>query len=139
MADGLVRFHKRRPGSCEVPTPDNNLRKRRLRKRRFVMGDLMTEVTMSTEMVQLLTPDGERREHHQFAFERAAEDLPGWLRDMVLARRFDAEATALQRHGELGLWPPVLGQEAWGRCHPRQPATDIIRIKLQLLIPQTKF
>ena len=72
----------------------------------------MTEVTMSTEMVQLLTPDGERREHHQFAFERAAEDLPGWLRDMVLARRFDAEATALQRHGELGLWPPVLGQEA---------------------------
>ncbi|MDO5068525.1 MAG: thiamine pyrophosphate-dependent dehydrogenase E1 component subunit alpha [Propionibacteriaceae bacterium] len=65
-----------------------------------------------TEMVQLLTPDGELHDHADFTFERPDEDLPGWLRDMVLARRFDTEATALQRHGELGLWPPVLGQEA---------------------------
>lgn len=67
---------------------------------------------MNTDMIQLLTPEGERREHDDFAFERPEEDLPAWLRDMVLARRFDTEATALQRHGELGLWPPVLGQEA---------------------------
>ncbi|MGK5698337.1 thiamine pyrophosphate-dependent enzyme, partial [Streptomyces sp. URMC 128] len=33
-------------------------------------------------------------------------------RDMVLTRRFDAEATSLQRQGELGLWPSLLGQEA---------------------------
>ncbi|GAA1717088.1 pyruvate dehydrogenase (acetyl-transferring) E1 component subunit alpha [Isoptericola hypogeus] len=32
--------------------------------------------------------------------------------DMVTARRVDAEATALQRQGELALWPPLLGQEA---------------------------
>ncbi|SMF11047.1 pyruvate dehydrogenase E1 component alpha subunit [Cellulosimicrobium cellulans J34] len=32
--------------------------------------------------------------------------------DMVVARRVDAEATALQRQGELALWPPLLGQEA---------------------------
>ena len=32
--------------------------------------------------------------------------------DMVVARRIDAEATALQRQGELALWPPLLGQEA---------------------------
>ena len=32
--------------------------------------------------------------------------------DMVVARRIDSEATALQRQGELGLWPPLLGQEA---------------------------
>ena len=32
--------------------------------------------------------------------------------DMVVVRRIDAEATALQRQGELGLWPPLLGQEA---------------------------
>lgn len=31
---------------------------------------------------------------------------------MVLTRRFDGEATALQRQGELGLWASLLGQEA---------------------------
>jgi pyruvate dehydrogenase E1 component alpha subunit len=31
---------------------------------------------------------------------------------MVVARRIDTEATALQRQGELGLWAPLLGQEA---------------------------
>lgn len=34
------------------------------------------------------------------------------LRDMVLARRLDTEAIALQRQGELGMWPSLLGQEA---------------------------
>ncbi|AQP45938.1 pyruvate dehydrogenase (acetyl-transferring) E1 component subunit alpha [Tessaracoccus flavus] len=63
-------------------------------------------------MVQLLTPDGERLEHDEFAFTGTTDDLVGFLRDMILARRFDAEATALQRHGELGLWTPLLGQEA---------------------------
>ena len=33
------------------------------------------------------------------------------LRNMVLARRIDTEAIALQRQGELGLWPSLLGQE----------------------------
>jgi pyruvate dehydrogenase E1 component alpha subunit len=32
--------------------------------------------------------------------------------DMVMVRRIDTEATALQRQGELGLWAPLLGQEA---------------------------
>ncbi len=31
---------------------------------------------------------------------------------MVMTRRFDGEATALQRQGELGLWASLLGQEA---------------------------
>ena len=30
----------------------------------------------------------------------------------MICRRIDVEATALQRQGELGLWPPLLGQEA---------------------------
>ena len=50
--------------------------------------------------------------HEEFEFTGSADDLVGYLRDMILARRFDAEATALQRHGELGLWTPLLGQEA---------------------------
>jgi 2-oxoisovalerate dehydrogenase E1 component alpha subunit len=36
----------------------------------------------------------------------------GLYRDMVLVRRLDEQATALQRQGELGLWAPLLGQEA---------------------------
>ena len=63
-------------------------------------------------MVQLLTPEGERVHNEGFEFTGSTEDLVGYLRDMILARRFDAEATALQRHGELGLWTPLLGQEA---------------------------
>jgi 2-oxoisovalerate dehydrogenase E1 component alpha subunit len=34
------------------------------------------------------------------------------LRTMVLARSLDNAATSLQRQGELGLWPSLLGQEA---------------------------
>ncbi len=36
----------------------------------------------------------------------------GLYEDLVVVRRIDTEATALQRQGELGLWPPLLGQEA---------------------------
>jgi pyruvate dehydrogenase E1 component alpha subunit len=64
------------------------------------------------DFVQLLTPDGERVQHPAFSFEGSDEQIAGYLREMVLARRFDNEATALQRKGELGLWPPSLGQEA---------------------------
>lgn len=62
-------------------------------------------------MVQLLDASGRRRPDEHFDFPDV-DVLPNWLRDMVLARRFDSEATALQRHGELALWPPCLGQEA---------------------------
>ncbi len=65
-----------------------------------------------TELVQLLTPDGERREHPDYAFAGSDADVRGYYRDMVLSRRVDAEATALQRQGELGVWASSLGQEA---------------------------
>ncbi|MCE7079774.1 pyruvate dehydrogenase (acetyl-transferring) E1 component subunit alpha [Streptomyces sp. ST2-7A] len=64
------------------------------------------------DMVQLLTPEGERVEHPDYAIDLDADELRGLYRDMVLTRRFDAEATSLQRQGELGLWPSLLGQEA---------------------------
>lgn len=41
-----------------------------------------------------------------------AEDLRGMYCDMVLTRRFDEEATSLQRQGELALYAPARGQEA---------------------------
>ncbi|WP_105975470.1 pyruvate dehydrogenase (acetyl-transferring) E1 component subunit alpha [Streptomyces geranii] len=67
------------------------------------------------DLVQLLTPAGERVKNAAYDPYVAAltpEDLRGLYRDMVLTRRFDAEATALQRQGELGLWASLLGQEA---------------------------
>ena len=42
----------------------------------------------------------------------SGEQLAALYEDMVVVRRIDTEATALQRQGELGLWPPLLGQEA---------------------------
>ena len=64
------------------------------------------------EYVQLLTPDGRRVEHPDFAFTGSDAAIAAHLRSMILARRLDSEATALQRKGELALWPPMLGQEA---------------------------
>ncbi|GAA4283607.1 thiamine pyrophosphate-dependent enzyme [Brevibacterium daeguense] len=66
-------------------------------------------------MIQMLTPDGERissGEYDAFAAELDDEDLRGFYKDMVLVRRVDAEGNALQRQGQLGLWAPLLGQEA---------------------------
>lgn len=64
------------------------------------------------DLVQLLTPEGERIRHPEFDLDFSAEQLRGFYRDMVLTRRIDTEATALQRHGELGIWAQLLGQEA---------------------------
>jgi 2-oxoisovalerate dehydrogenase E1 component alpha subunit len=65
--------------------------------------------------VQLVREDGERTHHP--VFEPLIDDIdPARLRalyrDMVVVRRIDVEATALQRQGQLGLWAPLLGQEA---------------------------
>jgi pyruvate dehydrogenase E1 component alpha subunit len=40
------------------------------------------------------------------------EDLRELYRLMALTRRADLEATALQRQGELAVYPPLIGQEA---------------------------
>ncbi|MEE6271888.1 pyruvate dehydrogenase (acetyl-transferring) E1 component subunit alpha [Georgenia wangjunii] len=66
-------------------------------------------------LVQLLDAQGRRLDHDVYGPLAAGlddESLRGFYADMVLTRRFDAEATSLQRQGELGLWPPSLGQEA---------------------------
>jgi 2-oxoisovalerate dehydrogenase E1 component alpha subunit len=76
-------------------------------------GDLAAgEPTASPPLVQLLTPEGERVEHPDYAYDGTAEDIRGFYRDLVLTRRVDAEGVALQRQGELGIWASLLGQEA---------------------------
>jgi 2-oxoisovalerate dehydrogenase E1 component alpha subunit len=65
-----------------------------------------------TETIQLLTPEGERLEHPEYPLELTADEVKSLYRDLVLVRRIDTEAIALQRQGELGIWASLLGQEA---------------------------
>ena len=64
------------------------------------------------EMVQLLTPEGERVAHPTYESSLGVEEISAMYRDMVIIRRICAEGTSLQRQGQLALWAPVQGQEA---------------------------
>jgi 2-oxoisovalerate dehydrogenase E1 component alpha subunit len=63
-------------------------------------------------LIQLLTPEGERVQHPDYPLDISAEEIRALYRDLVLVRRVDFEAIALQRQGELGIWASLLGQEA---------------------------
>lgn len=92
------------------------------------MGDRSATRTRSTggkpkspgdpDMIQLLTPDGKRidsaRDSYgtEYTVNFTDEEYRGLYRDMVMIRRLDAEAEALQRQGELGIWASLRGQEA---------------------------
>lgn len=64
------------------------------------------------DLVCLVTPTGERTARTSTRIVDETAQLREFYRDMVLIRRIDTEAYALQRHGELGLWAPLFGQEA---------------------------
>src|SRR5690348_18106963 len=64
------------------------------------------------DLIQLLTPEGERVEHADYSLDISDDELRALYRDLALVRRWDVEATALQRQGELGIWASLLGQEA---------------------------
>jgi len=66
-------------------------------------------------LVQLISVDGQRTvgcPYWDLVADVGAEQLRDLYTDMAVVRRIDAEAMALQRQGELGLWAPLLGQEA---------------------------
>ena len=71
-----------------------------------------TSSSAGAELVQLLTPEGERLHHPDYDVDLTDQDYRDLYRDLVLVRRIDVEATALQRQGELGIWAALLGQEA---------------------------
>jgi 2-oxoisovalerate dehydrogenase E1 component alpha subunit len=77
-----------------------------------VTGSAVGPPAEQSALVQLLTPEGERVEHPDYAFDPDPPTLRSLYRDLVLVRRVDIEATALQRQGELGIWASLLGQEA---------------------------
>ncbi len=75
-------------------------------------ADLGTDIE---DVARLVSPDGERladAELDRWVQDVDAAFLRSLYRDMVLVRRIDKEGVALQRQGQLGLWPPCLGQEA---------------------------
>ena len=71
-----------------------------------------SESTLAEPPIQLLNPSGSLATDTRLPLDMATVDLPVLYRDMTLARRLDTEAIALQRQGELGLWPSLRGQEA---------------------------
>ena len=77
-----------------------------------VPGAQAPHLPQQPDLVQLCTPEGERVEHPEYALDISDDELRGLYRDLVLVRRWDVEATALQRQGELGIWASLLGQEA---------------------------
>lgn len=65
--------------------------------------------------IRLISADGTRLAHPEFdplVADITDERLLSLYEDMVVVRRIDTEATALQRQGQLALWAPLLGQEA---------------------------
>ncbi|RAX47617.1 pyruvate dehydrogenase (acetyl-transferring) E1 component subunit alpha [Arthrobacter sp. AQ5-06] len=79
------------------------------------MRRLRAIVSTDRNLIQLITPAGERISHPEFdpwVKDIGDEQLCSLYEDLTVIRRIDVEATALQRQGELGLWPPLLGQEA---------------------------
>lgn len=84
-------------------------------------------------MVQLLAPDGTfmpsaAAEEFLPYFERLTDaDYRKFFRDMTVVRRFDTEATNLQRQGQLALWVPSHGQEGAqvGSAHAAKPQDHI--------------
>jgi 2-oxoisovalerate dehydrogenase E1 component alpha subunit len=88
-----------------------------------------TEAGRDVSTVQLLTPSGELTQSDESAeflplVEALSDDqLRAMHRDMVLTRRFDVEAAALARQGQLALWVPSHGQEGAqvGLAHATRP------------------
>src|SRR5215212_10297010 len=78
----------------------------------MTLGDIAVPVPPEPNLVQLLTPEGERVEHPDYPLDITDDEICDLYRDLVLVRRIDLEATALQRQGELGIWASLLGQEA---------------------------
>jgi 2-oxoisovalerate dehydrogenase E1 component alpha subunit len=64
------------------------------------------------ELVQLLSPEGERLTQSDYESTLSGEQIFGFYRDMVIIRRICNEGTSLQRQGQLALWAPIQGQEA---------------------------
>lgn len=74
-----------------------------------------TSYTGVPALIQLMDHHGNTLNHPKlssYVQDITGDDLQEMYRQMFLTRRFDDEATALQRQGKLALWVPSRGQEA---------------------------
>lgn len=80
------------------------------------LADLRADLSgPAPAMVTLLDSHGHRVDdavHAPLVADLDDAALLALWEDMVVVRRIDETATILQRQGQLGLWPPLLGQEA---------------------------
>ncbi|MDO4916920.1 MAG: thiamine pyrophosphate-dependent enzyme [Rothia sp. (in: high G+C Gram-positive bacteria)] len=66
-------------------------------------------------LIQLMNGSGQVENHPKYSpyiADIEGEQLKEVYRQMKITRRFDDEATALQRQGQMALWAPSRGQEA---------------------------
>jgi 2-oxoisovalerate dehydrogenase E1 component alpha subunit len=80
-----------------------------------VIAGLRATTEGGADLTQLLTPEGVRVHSPIFdpyVADVDAEALRALYKDLVFVRRADREANAMQRQGQLGIWVPLLGQEA---------------------------
>lgn len=64
------------------------------------------------DALRILGPDGTADPEGREELDLKDEDLRALYRLMMITRMVDLESTALQRQGELAVYPPCLGQEA---------------------------
>ncbi|GAB2473113.1 thiamine pyrophosphate-dependent dehydrogenase E1 component subunit alpha [Jatrophihabitans fulvus] len=76
------------------------------------MSEHVHAVHPEPDLVQLLTPEGQRVDDPEYPLDISDDQIASLYRDLRLVRLIDTEAIALQRQGELGLWASLLGQEA---------------------------
>src|SRR5690349_22554555 len=69
---------------------------------RVVMTEHVHAVHPEPDVVQLLTPEGQRVHDSEYDLDITDDEIASLYRDLVLVRRIDTEAIALQRQGELG-------------------------------------
>jgi 2-oxoisovalerate dehydrogenase E1 component alpha subunit len=74
--------------------------------------DVVGHLLPSPEPVRFLDPSGAPTDQGGAYREPCAQRLLALYRQMVLGRRFDAQATALTKQGRLAVYPAARGQEA---------------------------
>ena len=68
---------------------------------------------LSADTARILDPDGQVVDQEaREGLDLKEEDFRALYRHMAVARQVDIECTALQRQGELAVYPPAMGQEA---------------------------